>query len=76
MKGSEDYHYSSGSSAAAGYDYDSYDDFNLQTQCGRGCSAGAKRAGVKAGGSSQKGAAYSQKHVRLREARKGSVKQK
>eukprot|EP00573_Skeletonema_grethae_P001672 CAMPEP_0201686694 /NCGR_PEP_ID=MMETSP0578-20130828/1043_1 /ASSEMBLY_ACC=CAM_ASM_000663 /TAXON_ID=267565 /ORGANISM="Skeletonema grethea, Strain CCMP 1804" /LENGTH=74 /DNA_ID=CAMNT_0048170779 /DNA_START=49 /DNA_END=273 /DNA_ORIENTATION=+ len=74
MKGSEDYHYASGSSA--GYDYDSYDDFTLQTQCGRGGSAGAKRAGGKAFGSSQKGAVYSQKHIRLRESRKGSAKQK
>lgn len=72
MKGSEDYHYGSGSSA----DYDSYDDFNLQTQCGRGGSAEAKRAGGKAYGSSQKGRAYSQKHVRLRDARKGCAKAK
>ncbi len=76
MKGSEGYLYGSGSGSSAGYDYDSYDDFNLQTQCGRGCSAGAKRSGSgsKAGGSIQKGAAYSQKHIRLREARRGSVK--
>lgn len=77
MKGSEDYYYGSGSSA----DYDSYDDFDLKTLCGKGGSAGAKRGGGKASGSmrsdsNQTGTAYSQKHIRLREARKGCVKRK
>ena len=61
----EDYCYSSGSSADF---YDSYD-FNLQTQCGKGSST-TKRGVGKAGGSSQTRAAYSQKHIRLRETRK------
>eukprot|EP00986_Skeletonema_menzelii_P007341 scaffold2854_cov140-Skeletonema_menzelii.AAC.17 len=72
MKGSEDYYYGSGSSA----DYDSYDDFDLRTRCGKGGSSGAKRGGDEAGSSSQTGSAYSQKHIRLREARKGCMKRK
>eukprot|EP00577_Skeletonema_sp_RCC1716_P033377 CAMPEP_0113389356 /NCGR_PEP_ID=MMETSP0013_2-20120614/9582_1 /TAXON_ID=2843 ORGANISM="Skeletonema costatum, Strain 1716" /NCGR_SAMPLE_ID=MMETSP0013_2 /ASSEMBLY_ACC=CAM_ASM_000158 /LENGTH=73 /DNA_ID=CAMNT_0000272425 /DNA_START=70 /DNA_END=291 /DNA_ORIENTATION=+ /assembly_acc=CAM_ASM_000158 len=73
MKGSEDYYYDYGSGSSAGYD--SYDDFDL-IQCGKGGSTGAKRGVGKTGGSSQTGTAYSQKHIRLREARKGGGKQK
>eukprot|EP00985_Skeletonema_marinoi_P029170 scaffold27003_cov73-Skeletonema_marinoi.AAC.1 len=73
MKGSEDYYYDYGSGSSAGYD--SYDDFDL-IQRGKGGSTGAKRGVGKTGGSSQTGTAYSQKHIRLREARKGGGKQK
>lgn len=73
MKGSEDYYYGSGSSA----DYDSCDDFGLHTKCcGKGGHTGAKRGGDKAGRSRQTGTAYSQKHIRMREARKGCEKRK
>jgi hypothetical protein len=70
MKDSEDYCYSSECSADF---YDSYD-FNLQTQCGKGSNTAKRGVGGKVGGSSQTRAAYSQKHIRLRETRTSGKK--